>query len=920
MRLNLPGEPRKNEIDHFRLLADRMPQLVWTTKADGSADYFNERWRRYTGTSAEESLGEVWQTVIHPGDLQACLDHWGRSVATGCDYEIEFRIRRGSDGTYRWHLTRGSPLRNKRNEIIQWIGTCTDIDDQKRARSELEAQVAERTAEIMRGREQLQTVLDGATQVAMIATTAKGLITLFNSGATNMLGYTSEEVVGKHTPALFHLASELIARGIELTGDTGRQVDGFGVFTEKTGEGQHEEREWTYVRKDGSHLPVSLVVTYLGKAGFLGVAMDLTERKRAEDAARASQEHFRFIGETVEDYALIMLDPEGQVITWNVGAERIEGYQADEISGKHFSTFYTPEDIEKRHPDAELQIAADQGRFSEEGWRVRKDGSRFLADVYIAAIRNDEGRLLGFAKVVHDVTERKKNEDRFQMAVEAAPSAMIMVNDLGQITMVNSQTEILFQFTREELLGKRIEMLLPKHHRLTHIAHRTGFLKESAPRRMGADRELFALRKDGTQVPVEIGLNPIDTSEGKLVLASIVDITNRQLAERSLRNQALILDLAGDAVFIRDGEDRITYWNQGAQRLYGWSKEEVLGQVTHLLLKTRFPLPLSRIEAQTRSEGYWKGELVHTSREGSLITVYSSWTKHFDETTTNSIVLEINQDITARKEIERELAINRHDLLQGSLRLLAVNKELEEFAYVASHDLKAPLRVIDNASKWLEDDLAEYLTADTRETMKLLRGRVQRMEKLLDDLLEYARIGRTPGGPPGKEVAGDILVSDVLALLPTANFTFVIDPLFSFLQLRQMPLQHILSNLIGNAIKHHDKSEGRIELTVKNSGEFYEFAVRDDGPGIPVQFHHQIFKMFQTLRPRDQVEGSGMGLAMARKTVELFGGVLSVDPHPGRGCTFRFTWPIEEPTGSDLSSELIDRTSPNTPDRSPYRG
>jgi PAS domain S-box-containing protein len=366
------------------------------------------------------------------------------------------------------------------------------------------------------------------------------------------------------------------------------------------------------------------------------------------------------------------------------------------------------------------------------------------------------------------------------------------------------------------------------------------------------------------------------------------------LTERSLRDQALVLDMAEDSVFIRDGKDRITYWNQGAMRLYGWSKEEALGHVARLLLKMKFAQPIEEIEAHLLAHGYWKGELVHTRRDGSLITVSSSWTTRYDEATQDASVLEINQDITQRKEIERELENNRREMLNGSLRLLAVNKELEQFAYVASHDLKAPLRVIDNASKWLEEDLARHLTPDTRETMKLLRGRVQRMEKLLDDLLEYARIGRTPEGPPSEKIAGDSLVHDVLALLPTNNFTFEIDPLFSTIQISRMPLQRILSNLIGNAIKHHDKPQGRIRLTMKEEKGFYAFAVRDDGPGIPTQFHDQIFKMFQTLRPRDQVEGSGMGLAMARKTVELFGGALSVESNSDRGCTFRFTWPIED--------------------------
>lgn len=232
-------------------------------------------------------------------------------------------------------------------------------------------------------------------------------------------------------------------------------------------------------------------------------------------------------------------------------------------------------------------------------------------------------------------------------------------------------------------------------------------------------------------------------------------------------------------------------------------------------------------------------------------------------------------------------------------RVEAVNTELEEFAYAASHDLKAPLRVIDNTSRWLEEDLAEHLTDETRENMTLLRGRVARMERLLDDLLEYSRIGRITDERFAEVIAVDEMIADVLALLaPPERFGISVDPAFAALRLPRMPLQHVFMNLIGNAIKHHDKPQGRIVLTVADAGAFYRFAVADDGPGIPPRFHEQVFKMFQTLKPRDQVEGSGMGLALVRKNIEVAGGRIELDSEPGRGATFRFTWPKRQKLGA----------------------
>jgi len=257
-------------------------------------------------------------------------------------------------------------------------------------------------------------------------------------------------------------------------------------------------------------------------------------------------------------------------------------------------------------------------------------------------------------------------------------------------------------------------------------------------------------------------------------------------------------------------------------------------------------------------------------------------------------LINILEDIDAEKQ----------KVTDAYLKIEAVNKELEEFAYIASHDLKAPLRVIDNASKWLEEDLQAHLTPETRENMNLLRGRVKRMEKLLDDLLAYSRIGRIQNDRFAEIIAGHLLIKDILELLaPPKNFTITISPEFATIYVHRMPLQQILMNLINNAIKHHDKKEGHIDVTVQDNDDHYTFSVKDDGPGIAPEFHEQIFKMFQTLKPRDQVEGSGMGLAIVRKNIEVFGGTLHLESAVGAGSTFIFTWPKIKGEANEPSSK-----------------
>jgi len=750
----------------------------------------------------------------------------------------------------------------------------------------------------VRDAQRLQTVLDGATNVSVIATNTDGMITIFNSGAENLLGYTSEELVGRNTLGIFHLASEIAARGLELTQELGKPVQGFDVFVEKAKNGGHDEREWTYVRKDGSHFTVNLVVTALkdpdgAVGGFVGVAMDVSARKAAEAASKISDAHFRLIAETVGDYALLMLDAAGHVISWNIGAERMKGYTAAEVIGQHFSIFYAPEDIEKGHPDEELRIAAKLGRYAEEGWRVRKNGSRYLADVVIAAIYDEAGKACGFAKVVHDITERKRTEERFELVVEASPSAMIMIKGDGLITLVNSQTEKLFGYGRHELVGRSIEMLLPERFRGHHGALVDGFFGAPSARAMAAGRELYGVRKDGSEVPVEIGLNPINASSGKFVLASIIDITARKQTEIALReteiNFRTMVEAVPQMVWITRADGFNIYFSQKWMDYTGLTLEESLG---HGWNKPFHPEDRQRAweawqEATNRTDGSYRIECRLRRADGAY-----RWFLILG-------VRQLNLDGTTQKWFGTCTDITLAKVSEAGLK--AANHELEQFAYVASHDLKAPLRAIQKSAKWLEEDLEEHLTDETREHLKVLRGRVKRMDKLLDDLLAYARIGRSTDSRYEEGIKGDVLMEDVLALLPLEGFLVEVSASFANIEVCRMPLQHILMNLIGNGIKHHHQKTGKIGVTVEDAGDFYSFAVKDDGPGIAAQFHDQVFEMFRTLRPRDQVEGSGMGLAMVRKHIEVAGGRLRLESARGEGSTFRFTWPKRHQLRKELA-------------------
>lgn len=273
-------------------------------------------------------------------------------------------------------------------------------------------------------------------------------------------------------------------------------------------------------------------------------------------------------------------------------------------------------------------------------------------------------------------------------------------------------------------------------------------------------------------------------------------------------------------------------------------------------------------------------------------------------------VVTLLTDITGRKLLELRLA-------QGVRELRRSNEELEQFAYVASHDLKAPLRGIENLVGWIEEDLEGTLTGDTRTNMDLLKSRVRRLEQLLDDLLAYSRAGRVDGTVD--EVDTRALVAELAGLVsPPEGFEVTGAPSLPSIRTLRAPLTQVFQNLINNAIKHHDHpTVGHIRVdAVPSKGGFVEFTVTDDGPGIPEQFHERVFGMFQTLRPRDQVEGSGMGLAIVRKLVERQGGtVWLASGKDGRGLAVHFTWPrtvqVATPDADEATDEDMDEATNN---------
>ena len=666
-----------------------------------------------------------------------------------------------------------------------------------------------------------------------------------------------------------------------------------------------------YLCKDGSYKWLSWnAVSVPEQELSYAVARDVTERKRGDETLRESTEQLRLLLDGVKDYAIFMLDPSGNVATWNQGAERIKGYAANEIVGRHFSCFYSPEDVQNGKPERELEKAIAEGRYEEEGWRIRKDGSTFWANVVISALTDGKGKLRGFSKITRDITERRradellreseqrltlastsgevgvwdldliadqawrsvqhdrifgyesllphwgrevfsrhvlpedlelvqrrfeeafktghlgfecriiradkvtrwisakgevvrnqqgqpirmmgvvtdvterkraeealeKSRENLRVLLEVAPDAVVTVDDQGKIVLVNGQTEKLFGYQRHELLGERVERLIPARVREGHSQHRAGYSAAPHARVMGAGLELYALRKDGTEFPVEISLSPIQTSEGFRVISSIRDVSERKKAQQQIEQQNRELDLRNREV------ERATQM-----------KSKFLASMSHELRT-----PLNAIVGFS--------DLLADGTPGELNTKQKRFVNHIKQGSAH--LLQLINDILDLSKIEA-----------GQLEI-----RCEDFQVI--------------------DALPEVLS--TIRPLAMAKN-IQVQQKLEADLHVYAD---------------------------------------------RVRFKQILYNLLSNAVKFTPK-DGQIDIACIDKGNFLQISVSDTGIGIRAEDQGLVFEEFRQVEgsQKDDHQGTGLGLAITKRLVEQQGGTISLVSELGKGSRFSFILP-----------------------------
>jgi PAS domain S-box-containing protein len=724
---------------------------------------------------------------------------------------------------------------------------------------------------------------------AMVVVNQSGEIVLLNVQAEKQFGYSRDELVGQKVKNIIPegFAERLIADGTRSAADALAQQIGTGI-------------ELIALRKNGTKFPIEIMLSPLESAeGTLVTAAirDITTRKDAEKHLAQMEGRYRGLLEAAPD-AMVVVNQGGEIVLLNVQAEKQFGYSRDELVGQKVKNIIPEGFAERLIADGTRSAAEALAQQIGTGIELiarRKNRTEFPIEIMLSPLESAEGTLVTAA--IRDISVRRSAENhlaqmegRYRGLLEAAPDAMVVVNQGGEIVLLNVQAEKQFGYSRDELVGQKVKNIIPEGFAERLIADGTRSAAEALAQQIGTGIELIARRKNRSEFPIEIMLSPLESAEGTLVTAAIRDISVRRAAEKHLAQMEGryrgLLEAAPDAMVVVNQGGEIVLLNVQAEKQFGYSRDELVGQKVKNIIPEGFAErlvadALRSVEDALAQQIGTGIELIARRKNRSEFPIEIMLSPL--ESAEGILVTAAVRDITARKRAEANL-LNKVEELNRS------NEELGQFAYIASHDLQEPLRMVASYTQLLARRYKGKLDSDADEFIAFAVDGASRMQRLIQDLLTYSRVGTK--GKDLLDISSEQALQQALinlrGTIEEKGALVTHDPLPSVFA-DEMQLIQLFQNLIGNAIKYQRPGIPKVHVTAsRNGGKKWTFSVKDNGLGIDPQYFEKIFGMFQRLHKREEFAGTGIGLAICKKIVERHGGSISVESQPGQGSTFHF--------------------------------
>ena len=634
-------------------------------------------------------------------------------------------------------------------------------------------------------------------------------------------------------------------------------------------------------------LGILLALLVAAAAGW-SVQRDHSARARVEEALREGEERFRTLANNIPQLAW-MADAKGNIFWYNQRWFDYTGTTLEQVAGWDWQKVHHPDHVKR--VVAEIRRCFDAGEIWEDTFPLRGgDGNYRLFLSRAVPIRDPDGKILRWFGTNTDISESKESGAKYRGLLEAAPDAMVVVDQNGQIVLLNVQAEKQFGYRRDELVGQRVTDIIPEGFAERLIADGTRSAAEALAQQIGTGIELSGRRKDGTEFPIEIMLSPLESAEGTLVTAAIRDISVRRAAEKHLAQMEGryrgLLEAAPDAMVVVNQIGEIVLLNVQAEIQFGYRRHELVGQKVKNIIPEGFAErlvadALRSAEAALTQQMGTGIELIGRHKNGSNfpIEIMLSPLENAEETLVTAAI----RDITTRKKAEVHLLHKMEELNRS-------NEELGKFAYIASHDLQEPLRMVASYTQLLARRYKGKLDSDADEFISFAVDGASRMQRLIQDLLVYSRVG-TKGQELLETSSEDSLHRALVNLggaIEESGALVTHDPLPSVMA-DETQLIQLFQNLVGNGIKYQSPGIPKVHISAsKNGGDKWTFSVKDNGLGIDPQYFEKIFGMFQRLHKREEFAGTGIGLAICKKIVERHGGSISVESEPGHGATFSF--------------------------------